>query len=132
MIVRGYITSRSFMGERAPQHVQNLVIRDYCKRNDLHLLLSKAEYAIKDSYLILNNILNNELTTIDGIVSYSLFQLPFENEDRKMIYKNTLDSGKIIYFAVENLSLENEEDIERLENIWLVKKVLPYSLKSLE
>ena len=29
---RGYIFSRSFMGERAPQHVQNIVIRDFCKK----------------------------------------------------------------------------------------------------
>ena len=32
--LRGYIFSRSFMGERAPQHVQNIIIRDYCKRNN--------------------------------------------------------------------------------------------------
>ena len=29
---RGYIGSRPYFGERAPQHVQNLVIRDYCQR----------------------------------------------------------------------------------------------------
>ena len=33
--VRGYIFSRSFMGERVPQHVQNIVIRDYCEKNNL-------------------------------------------------------------------------------------------------
>ena len=30
--VRGYIFSRPFMGERAPQHVQNIIIRDFCKK----------------------------------------------------------------------------------------------------
>ena len=35
--IKGYIFSRSFMGERAPQHVQNIVIRDFCKKNSLVL-----------------------------------------------------------------------------------------------
>ena len=29
---RGYIFSRPFMEERVPQHVQNIVIRDYCSK----------------------------------------------------------------------------------------------------
>ena len=29
---RGYIFSRAFQGERVPQHVQNIVIRDFCKK----------------------------------------------------------------------------------------------------
>ena len=36
-MVRGYIFSRPFMGERVPQHVQNLVIRDYCEKNGLKM-----------------------------------------------------------------------------------------------
>ena len=37
---RGYITSRPFLGERAPQHIQNLVIRDYAAKHGLDYLLS--------------------------------------------------------------------------------------------
>ena len=29
---RGYIFSRSFYGERAPQHIQNQIIRDFCEK----------------------------------------------------------------------------------------------------
>ena len=43
---RGYVTSRPFMGERAPQHIQNIVIRDYCKKNNLLFLLSATEYVM--------------------------------------------------------------------------------------
>ena len=32
MKVKGYNFSREFMGERAPQHVQNIVMQDYCKK----------------------------------------------------------------------------------------------------
>ena len=72
--VRGYIFSRSFMGERVPQHVQNLVIRDYCKKKDLQYLLSATEYAIANSFIILQEVLK-ELPKLDGIVFYSLFLL---------------------------------------------------------
>ena len=30
--VKGYNFSRPFMGERVPQHVQNIVIKDYCQK----------------------------------------------------------------------------------------------------
>ena len=74
--VRGYNFSRSFMGERVPQHVQNLVIRDYCQKQGLQYLLSATEYAMANSHLILQQVLN-ELPNLDGIVFYSLFLLLF-------------------------------------------------------
>ena len=51
--VRGYIFSRPFMGERAPQHVQNIIIRDYCEKNNLFYLLSTTEYTKKNCHLII-------------------------------------------------------------------------------
>lgn len=68
--VRGYIFSRPFMGERVPQHIQNLVIRDYCDRYNLHYLLSATEYAMVGCHLMLEQVLN-ELADLDGIVAYS-------------------------------------------------------------
>ena len=44
MAYRGYIFSRTFMEERVPQHVQNLVIRDYCTIKQLDYLLHVTEY----------------------------------------------------------------------------------------
>ena len=34
--VKGYNFSRPFFGERVPQHVQNIVIKDFCNKNILH------------------------------------------------------------------------------------------------
>ena len=48
--IRGYIFSRPFMGERAPQHVQNIVIKDFCKSNSLEYLLSVSEYKMEDPF----------------------------------------------------------------------------------
>jgi len=67
--LRGYIFARPFMGERAPQHVQNIILRDYCQKRGHELLLSATEYAMEDSYMILESVLD-DLANIDGIVFY--------------------------------------------------------------
>ena len=66
-ILKGYIFSRKFYDERVPQHVQNLVLRNYCEVNKIHFLLSATEYAMKESNLMLNKILK-EIEEIDGFV----------------------------------------------------------------
>ncbi len=126
--VRGYIFSRPFMGERVPQHVQNLVIRDYCGRNDLHFLLSSAEYVMPDTYLILEQVLC-ELTDIDGIIAYSLFQLPENTVKRNHIYQQIVGMKKSIYFAVDGLRSSTIQDCERIETLWRVRQTLPHCLQ---
>ena len=124
-IVRGYIFSRPFMGERVPQHVQNLVIRDYCERNKLQLLLSATEYAMPDSHLIFEQIMC-ELSGIQGLVAYSLFQLP-ENEDRRRgIYQQALEQTKCLHFAVEGFHANTSYEFERIEILWRIRQTLPH------
>lgn len=122
--VRGYIFSRPFMGERVPQHVQNLVIRDYCKKQGLQYLLSATEYAMPNSHLILQQVLD-ELSELDGIIFYSLFLLPEDTTERDRVIQIILKKEKTIYFAVEGLRISNIPEYERIEIIWQVKKVLP-------
>ncbi len=116
------------MGERVPQAVQNLVLRDYCYKNNVQYLLSSTEYAINNSSLILLKALDN-LTNINGIVLYSLFQLPKDDFDRSYIFKKILKRRKELHFALENLIFKNSNDIETLENIWKIKITLPDCLK---
>ena len=126
-IVRGYIFSRPFLGERVPQHVQNLVIRDYCNKQSLQYLLSATEYAMANSHLVLQQVLE-ELSILDGIVFYSLFLLPEDKTERDRVINFILKKGKTIYFAVEGLRMNNKTEHERIENIWQVKKTLPNCL----
>ena len=49
---RGYIGARPLNGSRTPQHVQNIVIRDYAKRKNLQYLLSAVEHIMPGSYMI--------------------------------------------------------------------------------
>jgi len=123
--VRGYIFSRPFMGERVPQHVQNLVIRDYCKKNDLKYLLSATEYAMDDCYYMHDQLLN-DLDNVDGIAAYSIFQLPMKTTHRSRIYRKILDYNKSYHFAVEGLSINNQHECERIESIWRIRQTLPY------
>ena len=128
--VRGYIFSRPFMGERVPQHVQNLVIRDYCKKKGLQYLLSATEYAMAGSHLILQQIME-ELPQFEGIVFYSLFLLPEQQIERNRICNVILENKKTIYFAVEGLVMSNKIGHERIETIWQVQKMLPHCLQKI-
>ena len=122
---RGYIFSRPFMEERVPQHVQNIVIRDYCSKKGIHYLLSVTEYAMENSVLILRQLIN-DLPSVDGIVAYSIFQMPEDDAERQSIFNSILSSKKEIHFAVEGLSLYDNETYNHIENIWQVKKTLPH------
>lgn len=129
--LRGYIFARPFMGERAPQHVQNIILRDYCQKRGHELLLSAAEYAMPDSYMILESVLD-DLANIDGIVFYSLYQLPTQPEKRRLVYSQVLDAQKSLHFAVEGMSISNINDIDSVENCLLVKATLDHCAPEVE
>ncbi|MFZ9591514.1 MAG: LIC12192 family sporadic carbohydrate cluster protein [Ilumatobacteraceae bacterium] len=129
--LRGYIFARPFMGERAPQHVQNIILRDYCQKRGHELLLSATEYAMEDSYMILESVLD-DLANIDGIVFYSLYQLPTQPEKRRLIYSRVLDAQKSLHFAVEGMSISNIDEIDSVENCLLVKSTLDHCTPEVE
>ena len=117
--VRGYILADHF-GRKSSQHVQNLVIRDYCNKQGLHIS-SATEYAMANSHLILQQILE-DLFKLDGIVFYSLFLLPEDKVERERVIKIILKKEKTAYFAVEGLRVNNKTEYENIENIWQVKR----------
>ena len=89
MKLKGYIFSRPFLGERVPQHIQNIVIRDYCVTNNITFLMSATEYAVEESSYILSELIHN-LKNYDGIIFYSLFQLPIKKKDRHQVYNSII------------------------------------------
>jgi sporadic carbohydrate cluster protein (TIGR04323 family) len=111
------------MEERVPQHVQNIVIRDYCTKKNICYLLSATEYAMENSSLILKQLIN-DLAFVDGIVAYSIFQMPEDNTKRHSIFSKIISSNKEIHFAVEGLSLHDSDTFNRIEDIWKVKKTI--------
>jgi sporadic carbohydrate cluster protein (TIGR04323 family) len=119
---RGYIFSRSIDGHRVPQHIQNLVIRDYATRRKIHYLLSATEYSMQGSYLILEQTLD-DLAALDGVIVYTMFVLPPVATQRRSIYKRVLAAGCSLHAAVEGFVLRDEADIERWENVLLTADI---------
>lgn len=119
---RGYIGSRPYFGERAPQHVQNLVIRDYCQRHQYQYLLSVTEYAMPGCYMMLEEVLR-EASSLSGVVLFSLFMLPARADRRLRIYERLLDLGATLHGALEDLTVASALDIQRTEDIWRVKQL---------
>tara|TARA_Y100000389_G_scaffold197731_1_gene232866 strand:- start:1539 stop:2594 length:1056 start_codon:yes stop_codon:yes gene_type:complete len=121
MKLKGYIFSRDFFGERVPQNVQNIVLRDYCKKNKHVFLLSGTEYTFKKSTYILYEILE-KIDNYKGILFYSLYQLPENIRERKKLFKKILLKKKQIHFALEDIILKDKEDVEYVEKIFMLKK----------
>ncbi len=118
---RGYIASRPVRGQDWPQHVQNLVVRDYAQRNGLHYLLSATEYAMDACYMNLEAVLG-ELNRVEGIICFSLFMLPARAERRSELYQRIFEAGADLHGALENMAIRNAEDAARLEDIFLVDR----------
>lgn len=116
MKLRGYVFSRPFMNERVPQNIQNLVLRDYCLRNNFKYFLSATEYAMQNSYIILNKTID-EIDNLDGIIMYSLRQLPENRSQRFNLLEKLMSKKKVIYFALENKSLIKLDDIRIIDEI---------------
>ena len=127
---KGYISSRVFMGERVPQNIQNLCIRDFCKKNKFHYVLSSTEHAMENSFLVLKK-LSNSLGKIDGIVMYSMFQLPSDRDLRLKIFNNFKKKKKKIFFALEDKEL-NMKSLELIEDIWDIKNVIDQNKTDLQ
>jgi len=119
---KGYVSSRPILDNRVPQHIQNLVIRDYAKKNGIFYKLSAVEYAIEDSFLILKHLVD-QIQMYDGIILYTMFMLPGHKNERQQIYKTVLKSNGSLHSAVEGFSLTKEEDIAKWENVILTEQI---------
>ena len=52
--------------------------------------------------------------------------MPEDDTERQSIFNSILSSKKEIHFAVEGLSIYDNESYSRIENIWQVKKTIPH------
>jgi len=113
---RGYIFSREIGGDFIPQRVQNIVIRNYAQTKGMLFLLSATEYYMDNCYMMLNALLE-DLDSIAGIIFYSVKLLPPDAIYRKKIYTALLSKGCGLQFALEELAIFQENDIELIEDI---------------
>ena len=116
---RGYIGSRPIRGERMPQQIQNLVIRDYAARSGLAFKLSATAYAMPGCFMMLNAVME-ELSSLDGVILFSMFMLPSDQGARYALYDQILGQSRELHAALENVSIRSAADIARFEDILLV------------
>ena len=117
---RGYVSSRAVAGSMLPQRVQNLVIRTYAERHGLSFLLSAVEYCLPDSTMMLDGVLE-DLEGLDGLIFYSMHQLPEDPERRRSTYDRVLGAGKGLRFALEELAVLAPADVAAVEDIIAVR-----------
>ena len=126
---RGYIFSKSIDGNFIPQRVQNLVVKDYAIRKKLYFKLSATEYKTKKQ-LHLFSVLK-KIKIIEGMIFYSLFMLPVNSIDRNKIYKTFIDNKKELHFALEEMTIKTSNDVNAIEEIFLIKKKLKDTKKQI-
>ncbi len=120
---RGYMGARMEMQRSTPQHIQQLVMREYCKGQGLTYLLAATEYCMPGCTMILDAVLD-ELDHIEGIVMYSLCLFPQSQAKREEMYSRLFEKGCVLHVAVENIVIRNRQDAARMEEIWLVHELM--------
>jgi sporadic carbohydrate cluster protein (TIGR04323 family) len=126
---RGYISSREIGGSTIPQRLQNMVIRNYAQSKGMVFLLSGTEYYMDNCYMMLNALLE-ELDSLAGLIFYSLKLLPENPVQRKLIYEKVLNRKCELHFALEELAIVKEEDIQLIEDIIACKTLVAQSNSS--
>lgn len=120
---RGYIGTRPYNGVSIPQNVQNFLIRSYCQKHQFTYLLSGTEYTMPGCYMILEEIIDN-IYSIEGIVLFSIFMLPALAKKRKRIYEAILSSGRTLHAALEDISVNDQAEIQIVEDIIELNKIV--------
>lgn len=120
---RGYVASRPILGQRTAQKVQNMVIRDHCRRHGLHYLLGAVEYTMPGCTMMLEDVLD-ELPRIEGVVAFSLFMLPDDPARRARIWDRVLGCGARFHAALEEITVDSAADVVRAEDLYLVTSYL--------
>ena len=102
--------------------MQNIVVRDYAARNAFDYKLSAVKYAMPGCYLMLETVLD-ELPRLEGIICYSVFQLPGNARRRHEVYRRVLDSGASLHGAVESIAC-------RRRRMWTASRMSSWSITS--
>ena len=122
-VLRGYLSSRMLDGSRFPHRVQNLMIRDYVHRRGGRFELSATELSVPDSYKVLVDLVQAR-DQYDGIVFFSLNQLPKRPGLRQWLYNSLHRDGKTLHFCLEQIDMHGNEAVERVEELLAVKNAL--------
>ena len=122
-ILQGYVVNVEFDGLYVPATMQNLMIRDYAKRNGLKLRISVGEYCFPGCTLQLDNIVK-KLPEVEGIAMCIMFMLPKDDTKRQQLYDKVIAAAAALHLLLENIVVRSAEDAERVEEILYLNRMI--------
>ena len=66
----------------------------------------------------------NELSPENGVVFYSIMQLPDNNVDRRRLLLRIIEANSKAHFAVESLVVGNLDDVREIDDILMVRQAI--------
>lgn len=111
-----------------PQRVQNLVIRTYAQAHGKQFLLSATEYGMEACWMMLRAVID-ELPALEGVIFYSLDQLPSERGARREILSRFVDTGVELHFALEELAVKDAQSMRVVEDLFLTRALARSSIE---
>lgn len=120
---RGYIGARLTMGRSTPQHIQQLVMREYCKQRNMSYLLAAVEYRMPGCTMILDAAIK-ELDHLEGIVMYSIYLFPQSRAKRMDMYRHLIEKGATLHTAVEGHVIKSWDDAMYIEDCLQVNEAI--------
>jgi len=87
--------------------------------------------AMGGSFLVFRQVVS-EISKYQGVVAYSIDQLPDNRCERNKILQMIVDADREIHFAVERIVIRSRADIADFETIALVKSLQNHCLSTQE
>lgn len=116
-----YVSSRKFGEWKLPVPMQNIIMKDYCDKNNYIFNVSMNELNISCSLTILNTILKN-LKNDQGILMCSYKMLsPNTNEVLKLL-RTGLENGIEWHFVFENIQIKDVSSLDEFLNLISLNK----------
>lgn len=91
---------------------QTEVVKSYCRRKDIPFPYQHGENE-GTNYAFMEHLIENN--KMDHFLLFSIFSLPDNKEKRLSMMRRFLDRGIRVHFCNEELVLENQQDLEKIE-----------------
>ena len=124
---RTYVSARPFGEMAIPVPIQHIYLRTYAERKGLLYKLAVNEFIFDNCYLQLEHAVGElEEDRHDGILMSSIHMLPESKSHRLDIYDRVIRTGSKMFFALEDMSIGNAEDIDKVEEILTIRNTLKH------
>tara|TARA_Y100000816_G_scaffold122065_1_gene85805 strand:+ start:42044 stop:42457 length:414 start_codon:yes stop_codon:yes gene_type:complete len=104
----GYVTVRSFNGYALPVPVQNKLLRNYAKDNNMIYVLPQCEMVTDGNYMMLFDTLHN-IEKNSNLGMCSIHMLPKNNEKFLKIQKIIKDKELVLHFMFEETIIKSDQ-----------------------